>query len=164
MVASGADRVEARLVERDTDRAGRFRELTVGPPGDGRGPGVGGGEPEQHPQRGRLARAVGPQEAGDRSRLDPEGQPVHGSHRPERLGQALEAAELVRREPHPTDRRATLVTLTEEGHSTLAGWRSRYDQLAHMLFDDLTADDLERFEITLDHMLDRIRDALPVDR
>lgn len=80
------------------------------------------------------------------------------------LVDALEAAELVRREPHPTDRRATLVALTDSGHSTLAGWRNRYDQLAHRLFGDVDADDLERFEDTLDHIVDRLRDDLPLDR
>lgn len=80
------------------------------------------------------------------------------------LVDALEEAELVRREPHPTDRRATLVTLTDAGNSTVAGWRSGYDQLAQRLFGDLAADDLQRLETTLGHILDRLRDDLPLER
>lgn len=79
------------------------------------------------------------------------------------LVDALETAQLVRREPHPTDRRATLVTLTDEGHRTLAGWASRYEQLANRLFGDLTDDDLVRFETTLADVLDRLRDDVPFE-
>lgn len=80
------------------------------------------------------------------------------------LVDALEAAGLVWRAPHPTDRRATLVTLTEEGDSTVGGWRNRYDEFAQRLFSELDDHDLERFEVILDRMLDRIRDDLPLDR
>jgi DNA-binding MarR family transcriptional regulator len=80
------------------------------------------------------------------------------------LVDALETARLVRREPHPTDRRATLVTLTDEGHATLAGWASRYEQLADRLFGDVTDGDLARFETTLADVLDRLRGDLPPER
>lgn len=80
------------------------------------------------------------------------------------LVDALEAAALVRREPHPTDRRASLVTLTDDGRDTVAGWRSRYDEFAHLLFADLDSDDLDRLRLMLDHVLERVRTTLPVDR
>lgn len=80
------------------------------------------------------------------------------------LVDALEAADLVRREPHPTDRRASLVALTEDGHETVAGWRSRYDEFAHLLFGDLDSDDLEQLKLMLHHVLERVRTTLPVDR
>lgn len=81
------------------------------------------------------------------------------------LVDALEAAELVRREPHPTDRRASLVALTEDGHETVAGWRSRYDEFAHLLFGDLDSDDPRAAQTdAVHHVLERVRTTLPVDR
>lgn len=75
------------------------------------------------------------------------------------LVDTLEADDLVHREAHPTDRRATLVTLTKEGSAILDGWNHRYDDLARRLFDDVPDDDLHGFELTLDHVLDRLRDV-----
>jgi DNA-binding MarR family transcriptional regulator len=40
---------------------------------------------------------------------------------------ALEAAGMVRRAPHPTDRRRQVITLTERGHAEIAVDRSRRD-------------------------------------
>lgn len=80
------------------------------------------------------------------------------------LVDALEAAQLVRREPHPSDGRATLVTLTDAGDRTLADWAGRYEHLAERLFAGLAADDLERLEATLTTILDRLRDVLPLRR
>lgn len=77
------------------------------------------------------------------------------------LVDALEADDLVRRHAHPTDRRATLVTLTEEGSAIVDGWNRGYDELAHRMFDDVPDDDLHGFELTLDHVLDRLRDDQP---
>ncbi|MFE0516466.1 MarR family winged helix-turn-helix transcriptional regulator [Streptomyces sp. NPDC058964] len=42
-----------------------------------------------------------------------------------RRASRLEAAGLVRREPDPTDRRAHLLVLTEQGHSTVTELRAR---------------------------------------
>lgn len=77
------------------------------------------------------------------------------------LVDALEADDLVRRHAHPTDRRATLVTLTEEGSAIVDRWNRGYDELAHRMFDDVPDDDLHGFELTLDHVLDRLRDDQP---
>jgi hypothetical protein len=46
------------------------------------------GQPEQHPQRGRLACAVRPEEAGDRPRLEVEGQIRHRCDLAEALRQS----------------------------------------------------------------------------
>lgn len=75
------------------------------------------------------------------------------------LVDALESAGLARREPHPTDRRASLVTLTDEGQATLTRWRDGYDDLAERLFAATPAADLQGFETTLERMLDRLRES-----
>src|SRR5262249_35017054 len=54
---------------------------------DRRGAAVRQVQPEYQPHRGRLARAVGPEEPGDPARLDGERQMVHGHLRAEALGQ-----------------------------------------------------------------------------
>lgn len=80
------------------------------------------------------------------------------------LVDALEADGLVRRDPHPSDRRATLVALTNEGGAVLDGWNTGYDDLARRLFEDVPDDDLHGFELTLGHVLDRLSDDQPLDR
>jgi DNA-binding MarR family transcriptional regulator len=73
------------------------------------------------------------------------------------LVDALQADGLVTREPHPTDRRATLVHLTERGRAAAADWQSGYQALASLLFADLDAADLSRFAATIDLLLARLR-------
>lgn len=80
------------------------------------------------------------------------------------LVDALEADDLVRRDAHPTDRRATLVALTDAGGAILDGWSTGYDDLAHRLFGKVPDDDLHGFERTLDHVLTRLGDDDPDDR
>ncbi len=75
------------------------------------------------------------------------------------LVDALQADGLVWRGPHPTDRRATLVELTERGRAAATAWQSGYQELAGLLFADLDAADLARFVATLDRMLGRLRDG-----
>jgi DNA-binding MarR family transcriptional regulator len=70
---------------------------------------------------------------------------------------ALQTAGLVARTPHPTDRRATLATLTDTGAATTTGWHHGYQTAADNLFDGIPPSDLTRFVRTLDHILDRIR-------
>src|SRR6266496_196791 len=72
------------------DRAQRVTQLGVGPPVDGRGARARSGEPEQHPNGGALARAVGADEAGDAPGRGREGQAVYGAHRPVALAQIVE--------------------------------------------------------------------------
>src|SRR5262249_35879899 len=73
------------------------------------------------------------------------------------LVDALQADGYVLREPHPTDRRATLVRLTERGLEAAAEWRRGYRDLANLLFADLGATEFARFAAVLDDLLDRIR-------
>jgi DNA-binding MarR family transcriptional regulator len=73
------------------------------------------------------------------------------------LVDALQADGYVLREPHPTDRRATLVQLTERGLEAAAEWRRGYRDLANLLFADLGAAEFARFAADLDHLLGRIR-------
>lgn len=57
------------------------------------------------------------------------------------LVDALEAEGLVRRVPHPTDRRATIVELTSEGQATIKGQFEAHAQRAADLFDRLPESD-----------------------
>ena len=72
------------------------------------------------------------------------------------LVDALEEDGFVARRPHPTDRRATLVELTERGGAATAGWQAGYGQLAAVLFADLEPSELRRFVATLDRVLERL--------
>jgi DNA-binding MarR family transcriptional regulator len=75
------------------------------------------------------------------------------------LVDALQAAGLVARSPHPTDRRATLVTLTTRGAATAARWEAEYRRLAGLLFGGLAATELGGFVATLDRVADALRQA-----
>lgn len=61
----------------------------------------------------------------------------------------------VSRESHPTDRRATQVTLTASGSDFVAGLVSSHADLAARLFGDLDADRITAFVETLDLTLAR---------
>jgi DNA-binding MarR family transcriptional regulator len=80
------------------------------------------------------------------------------------LVDALEAGGLVAREPHPSDRRATLVTLTGPGHTTALEWQAGYLALAKRLFAGLDPTEVVGFVSTLDRVLDRLRDEDPSSR
>jgi len=71
------------------------------------------------------------------------------------LVDGLEAAGIVTREPHPTDRRATLITLTERGAASAAEMATRQRDFAHDLFAD--EPDLATFAAVLDRVLARLR-------
>jgi DNA-binding MarR family transcriptional regulator len=77
------------------------------------------------------------------------------------LVDALQADGLVTRQPHPTDRRATLVTLTQPGSSTATAVNDDYQQGAAMLLDGIPADELVGFLATLERVLDRLRPSAP---
>ena len=68
----------------------------------------------------------------------------------------LEAQGWVVRGPHPTDRRATLVSLTAQGAKAAARMHAERQEAAAALFGDIPADDLATFVAVLDHVLDRI--------
>lgn len=73
------------------------------------------------------------------------------------LVDALEQAGYVTREPHPTDRRATLVTLTDRGGSAAAELVGDYRRAGGDLFAGLSAAEVATFEATLGKMLGRLR-------
>lgn len=66
------------------------------------------------------------------------------------LVDGLVASGHVTREPHPTDRRATLVTPTAAGHAVIKENQDSYDDLARQLFGDLPAARLADFAAVLD--------------
>ena len=70
---------------------------------------------------------------------------------------ALETGGFVRRDPHPTDHRASLVSLTPQGSHALPVIQGVYAQLAHHLFQDLDPQQLDQLGLGLDHVLDRLR-------
>jgi DNA-binding MarR family transcriptional regulator len=73
------------------------------------------------------------------------------------LVDALERDGFVARTPHPSDRRATLVTLTKRGESTAAALTVEYEAGADLLFAEVPADELASFIRTLDHVLGWLR-------
>jgi DNA-binding MarR family transcriptional regulator len=68
----------------------------------------------------------------------------------------LEASGLVVREPHPTDRRATIVSLTRRGKSEVARMQAGCQALAGVLFAGLSSADLSTFAAVLDLVLTRL--------
>jgi DNA-binding MarR family transcriptional regulator len=74
---------------------------------------------------------------------------------------ALEAQGWVARSPHPTDRRATLVTLTERGTAAAARMHTERQEGAGALFGDVPADDLKTFVAVIDQVLDRLGRPAP---
>ncbi len=64
----------------------------------------------------------------------------------------------VTREPHPTDRRATLVQFTEHGTKTMTAMAQDHKELADTLFAGMP--DFRAFTAGLDHVLVRLRKAI----
>ena len=73
------------------------------------------------------------------------------------LVDALEAAGYLVRSPHPTDRRTTLVRLTEQGETTMAQMERDRRTLAADLVTDLDAGQVEDLAHTLDTVTQRLR-------
>jgi DNA-binding MarR family transcriptional regulator len=76
------------------------------------------------------------------------------------LVDALVETGFVIRQPHPTDRRATLVSLTEHGASVLADMDRDHQELAELLFGGMSGRQFGSFVHGLDHVLRRLREAL----
>lgn len=79
---------------------------------------------------------------------------------------ALEETGFVRRDPHPTDRRAVVVVLSDKGRQTVATLRSQMASMAEQLFGAAPEADLQAFGRTLDALAVRLaelsgQDALP---
>src|SRR5688572_13170340 len=74
------------------------------------------------------------------------------------LVDALAEAGYVTRAPHPTDRRATLVSLTERGTASMSQMASDHQALARLLFEDL--EEFTAFAGGLEHVLAKLSEAL----
>jgi DNA-binding MarR family transcriptional regulator len=72
------------------------------------------------------------------------------------LVDALEEEGLVRRQPHPTDRRATVIELTEEGERTTGAMYDEHREAVAELFSGLS----EENQRDLIRVLGQLRDAL----
>jgi DNA-binding MarR family transcriptional regulator len=73
------------------------------------------------------------------------------------LVDGLVATGFVTREPHPSDRRATLVTFTERGRTTAQALLDGHRRLARQLFADLPPNVFDGFDVGLLHVLARFR-------
>lgn len=76
------------------------------------------------------------------------------------LVDGLAATGFVTREPHPSDRRATLVTFTERGRTTAQALLDGHRRLARQLFAGLPDDALDSFDAGLLHVLTQLRGVL----
>ena len=99
VVAGGARRVEGGL-EHGADGPQRVGQRRVRRTVERRRPGVGAHQAQDHPQRRRLPRAVGPEEAGDRPRFHREAQIGDGPDGAEGLAEPTDV------DPHGGHRRA----------------------------------------------------------
>ena len=77
------------------------------------------------------------------------------------LVDGLVDAGLVTREPHPTDRRATLVTPTARAERLLDELGRGQAELAGQLFGGLSSDRLDGLVSALDDVLERLRALVP---
>ena len=75
------------------------------------------------------------------------------------LVDALVETGFVTREPHPTDRRAALVSFTDHGAATVARLRREQQEFAHLLFGDVSARRLDALVGGLGEVRDRLRAA-----
>ena len=98
-VAAGPAGVDVCRLQGGSDHRQRPVEVVVGPPVDGGGAGGRPDEPEQHPKRGGLAGAVGPEEPGHPPRRHREAEVVDSGQRAEPLGQPGE----LHRDTHGAD-------------------------------------------------------------
>jgi len=80
------------------------------------------------------------------------------------LVDGLTASGIVTREPHPSDRRATLVTFTERGRATAQALRDGHVRLARQLFAGLPDDAFDDFDSGLLHVLTQLRSVLATQK
>ena len=73
------------------------------------------------------------------------------------LVDGLAATGFVTREPHPTDRRATLVCLTDHGAQVTSELESEQHELAEALFHGMPDPRFTELTAGLDQVLDRLR-------
>jgi DNA-binding MarR family transcriptional regulator len=77
------------------------------------------------------------------------------------LVDGLVATGFVTREPHPTDRRATLVSFTEHGARTARELDEGHAQLAELLFAGMSDKQFDGLVEGLEAVLSTLREALP---
>jgi len=77
------------------------------------------------------------------------------------LVDALEGTGYVTRQPHPVDRRATLVTLTDHGTEVTTQMEKDQEHFARLLFADLSDRQLDALHRGLGHVLFRLREVVP---
>ncbi len=80
------------------------------------------------------------------------------------LVDALVATGFVTREPHPTDRRATLVSFTEQGAATARALGEGQQEFADLLFAGMPEARFDCFVDGLGEVLDRLRERLQADK
>jgi DNA-binding MarR family transcriptional regulator len=73
------------------------------------------------------------------------------------LVDALERAGFVERTAHPSDRRATVVRLTDRAQSVISHWGADREQGRAQILGGITAADLAVFTAVLDQVLTRLR-------
>ncbi|HEX6686612.1 MAG TPA: MarR family transcriptional regulator [Candidatus Limnocylindrales bacterium] len=66
----------------------------------------------------------------------------------------------VTREPHPTDRRAILVSFTDKGAKAAGAMDRDHRELSRLLFDGMPGKRFDGFAAGLDDILDRLRKEL----
>lgn len=76
------------------------------------------------------------------------------------LVDALVEHELAVREPHPQDRRAVLVRLTDKGRATAEDFERGQAEFADLLFGQMSADRFDCLVLGLDEVLARLRPAV----
>ncbi len=77
------------------------------------------------------------------------------------LVDGLEETGYVTRQPHPVDRRATLVTLTDHGTDVMTQMQKGQEDFARLLFADLSDRQLDALRRGLGHVLVRLREVVP---
>jgi len=80
------------------------------------------------------------------------------------LVDALAATGFVTREPHPTDRRATLVQFTEHGADVVRRFERDHHEFARLLFEGMSKTRFDGFAKGLDAVLDRLRPLVPPEK
>lgn len=73
------------------------------------------------------------------------------------LVDGLVASGMAERQPDPSDRRASLVILTQEGQAIVRGLKRQQRHFADALFGDLTDEELVTFSASMDRVLSTLR-------
>ena len=75
--------------------------------------------------------------------------------------QRLQAKGLIERERHPTDRRAVLIALTDQGRALLPRIRPVFGHVTGQLLEGFTREEIIQLTGMLERMLGNLRDAFP---